>query len=174
MEKFKSYPGLFHVTVQHLFWHQSWDMVKNGFSVSGALSVHKATTCLQERGSYAQEQFDNITVNHSGHYKWSGIVEKWRCTVYRTWPSSCTCVAVMSFLLWFFRFYWKGEIQDSSEILMVSSLRKSFWDQRVLNRHVEAQRRAVRWDVIVVAAGENKDLQDPASHRLCEVRFCFM
>lgn len=54
------------------------------------------------------------------------------------------CTVLTSFVFWFFRYYWKGEIQDASEVLMVNFLRKSLCDQRVLSRHVGIESRTVR------------------------------
>ena len=50
---------------------------------------------------------------------------------------------------------------------------KSWWwaQNRLLLRR--QRHRAQLWDVAVVAAGENKDLQGPAGHRLREVRGSF-
>lgn len=54
---------------------------------------------------------------------------------------------------------------------MVSLLQKNIWDPYALNKHAEIDN-SVMLDDIVVAAGENENLQDPASSRLCKVRLC--
>lgn len=151
-------------------------------------SMNKAL-CLKQRGSFAfdtvkscEEQSDSIAVNHHGYNKCPGKVldvvlfQKIRFFFFSpelkssSRPHNSKVLCSFGFLQVLLErrnpgCEWNPDGKPPEKVLFF------FCDQHVINRRVGAEKaELLRWDVTVVAAGENKDLQDPASHRVCEVR----